>query len=158
MERSLEDFIARANAVSPPSPAARPHAPEVLSDKTEIVSRPLPYTPPGRGLTWMLVALAFAAGGAAVILAVRLVTPRPAPAPTISIVPPVIVIPQPTVEKLPEPVVAPVPVAPVPVVVDDDQPKTPVAAKPAAEPPKKRVKKAEKDPKAPSGLVDPFAE
>ncbi len=166
MERALEEFIARANAVAPPVPAAPDTT--VLdsattgrfaaSDRTEIVERPLPYTPPARRLTWILVALAFAAGGGAVVLAVRLVSPRPA-APTISIVPPVVVIPQPTVEKLPETPAGP----------GAEEPKPTSAAGPVAEPqptqpaqpapPKKRVaKKAEKDPKAPSGLVDPFAE
>ena len=174
VERSLEEFIARANAVA--APASPPPGTTVLDppsmtppersperspgsidkhDRTEIVERPLPYTPPGRRTTWLLVALAFAAGGIAVVLAVRLVAPRPAPpmSPTTPILPPVIVIPQPTVEKLPEPAAAPAPApAPAAAPAPADEPKTAPAK------PRRAAKKPDKDGKAPSGLVDPFAE
>ncbi|HKA87303.1 MAG TPA: hypothetical protein VKE22_06525 [Haliangiales bacterium] len=172
VERSLEEFIARANAVAPPPPAPEPTVLDdeggprrarldggaasarsrPVDDRTEIVSRPLPYTPPGRRLTWLLVALAFAAGGVAVVLAVRLISPRPAPAPIAPVVPPVVVIPQPTVEKLPEPVVEP---APQPAVAEPPAAAHPTPPPPAQTTKKRAVKKAEK---APTGLVDPFAE
>ena len=156
VERSLEEFIARANAVSPPpAPAGKRRRKESElgpDDRTEIVSRPLPYAPPeSRRYIWTMFAVAFAAGAAAVVLALRLLAPPPAPivAPA-PVIPPIVVIPQPTVELLPEPMTD------FPVTVK------PAEAKPEpAPPPKKKQKpsdKGGKEGKTPTGLVDPFAE
>jgi len=154
VEKSLEEFIARANAVAPPAASPPPITVLSESDRTEIVSRPLPYAPPeSRRFVWAMFALAFAAGAAAVVLALRVLAPRPAPvvAPIMPM-PPVVVIPQPTVEKLPEPMTDfPLEVKPVEAAKPDE---------PAATPKKKKKpsSKDDKDGKAPTGLVDPFAE
>jgi hypothetical protein len=156
VERSLEEFISRANAVSPPSaPSGKRRRKESElgpDDRTEIVSRPLPYSPPeSRRYIWTMFAVAFAAGAAAVVLALRLLAPPPpvvAPAPAI---PPIVVIPQPTVEMLPEPMTD------FPVTVKPAE-----AAKPEPAPPPKKKKKPSdtggKEGKTPTGLVDRVAE
>jgi len=174
VERSLEEFIARANAVAPPAPPARPtflddssptgkrRRKEELGpdDRTEIVSRPLPYTPPSnRRFVWTMVALAFVAGGGAVVLALRLFSrPTPVAAPAPAPIPPVVVIPQPTVETLPEAhTTFTFEAKPV------EAESKPAAAKPEPQPPQnqkttKTKKKPDKDGKPATGLVDPFAD
>jgi hypothetical protein len=160
VERSLEEFIARANAVVPPpavgsdsSPAGKRRRKESElgpDDRTEIVSRPLPYAPAeSRRFVWTMFAVAFAAGAAAVVLALRLLAPRPAPlvAPA-PVIPPIVVIPQPTVEVLPEPMTD------FPITVKPTEAAKPEPASSA----KKKKKPSDKDGKTPTGLVDPFAE
>lgn len=176
VERSLEDFIARANTTPPQASATAPRrAPSTLvvlgpqaplAEVTEIVSR-VPASelaaPRRRWLAIVGFGLAFVAGAIAVLVATRVISGSPEPvAPSA---------PPPVVEAAPAPpptpVVLPMPVpTPAPAPAPEAEPEAEAAAvapeprpqRVARKPPRAAPKRpAEPKQRAATGLVDPFA-
>jgi hypothetical protein len=185
VERSLEEFIARANstlplpsgdaaaqvrAISTPRKAKRggtlvvlgPVAP--LAEETEIVTRlPGHELVPSRRSGWssLRLGVAFLAGAAIVLVATRLISggPRPvkptAPVVAAPAVAPIIVVPIPTAELPPPAEAEPAPAPPPAEVVAAPAP--PPAKRTARKPPRERVAAPRAAAKTSGGLVDPFA-
>ncbi len=181
VERSLDDFIARANTTLPaPTDTQAATIRQIkqgarrgkrrdggtmvvlgsekpLPEVTEIVSR-MPRgeleDAPRRGWFSLRLAFAFIAGAAAVLILTRLLSGDPEPVkPVVTMPPPPIV-----VQPMPVPVVTPVPEpAPPPSAAVAAPVEAEIEARPA--PARKRPRPARKPTASkPSGLVDPFAQ
>jgi hypothetical protein len=167
VERSLEDFIARANAPSTPVVLGTQAA---LAEVTEIVQR-MPAAEVGasrrRTLAIAGFGVAFVAGAVAVLLATRLVSSAPEPVVPAAAPPVVVQTPPPPPVVVPMPVPAAIPVAAPPAPAAAPEPAPPVLVQTAPPPPRKPARVARKaapaakgePPAAPkkTGLVDPFA-
>jgi DamX protein len=182
VERSLEDFIARANTTLPSAPPPRrpaasstlvvlgPRGP--LAEETEIVTRLSPEELAGaRPRSWFSarLGLAFVAGAALVLLATRLISGGPTP-----VLPVAPAAAEPAQAPAPMPLPMPIVVQPIPPAELPAAAPAPAAvsepaapAEPASRPARATRKAIRAAPAAPrprpapasdrAGLVDPFA-